>query len=172
MMTAKSLLFTVALVLCLTTATAAVAAPAASAKPAEADLNLMLASIRANRRALVAVNLNLPADEAAKFWPLYDRYQTEMNSFGDRLAALLADYSTHFRDLSNEKALQLMKDYLAIEADRAEARRLYFDEFAKALPGRTVARFFQIDNKMDAVLRYDLAAAIPVVDEASPPPAK
>lgn len=171
MMSAQSRLLAVVLVLVLT-ATAAGAAPAAGASAAEADLNLMLSSIRANRRALIAVNLNLPADEAAKFWPLYDRYQTEMNGFGDRLAALLADYSSHYRDLSNDKALQLMKDYLAIEADRAEARRIYFDEFAKALPGRTVARFFQIDNKMDAVLRYDLAAAIPVVDEASPPPAK
>jgi len=56
--------------------------------------------------------------------------------------------------------------------DRLQVRRTYLDEFAKILPGRTVARFFQIENKMDAVIRYDLAATIPVVDEASPPPAK
>ena len=38
-------------------------------------------------------------------------------------------------------------------------------EFAKVLPGRTVARFYQIENKMDAVLRFDLAEAIPVIEE-------
>ncbi len=170
-MSARSLLLVVAFGLGLTVA-ASVAAPPAGAESAPTDVNLLLNTIRANRRALVAVNLNLTAEEAAKFWPLYDRYQQEMNTLGDRLAAVVEDYSTSFRDLANDKALQLVKDYLAVEADRLQVRRTYVDEFAKILPGRTVARFFQIENKMDAVVRYDLAATIPVVDEASPPPAK
>ncbi len=170
-MSARSLLLVVALGLGLTVA-ASVAAPPAGAESAPTDVNLLLNTIRANRRALVAVNLNLTAEEAAKFWPLYERYQQEMNTLGDRLAAVIEDYSSSFRDLPNDKALQLVRDYLAVEADRLQLRRTYLDEFAKILPGRTVARFFQIENKMDAVLRYDLAATIPVVDEASPPPAK
>ena len=64
-----------------------------------------------------------------------------------------------------------MEDYLAAEAERVQVRRTYLPEFLKILPGRTVARFYQIDNKMDAVLRYDLAAGIPVVEE-KPAPAK
>ena len=132
---------------------------------AKTNLAVLLDAIRANRKALVAVNLNLTTDEAAKFWPIYDRYQQEINATGDRMAALIEDYSAHFRDLSNDKALQLMEDYLAAEADRVKVRRAYIGEFAKVLPGRTVARFYQIENKMDAVLRYDLAATIPVVEE-------
>lgn len=153
-------------------ASSATAVHAAQADPgtAPADLNLLLDTIRANRKALVAINLKLSDAEAAQFWPLYDRYQTEMNAFGDRLAALLEDYAANFRTLSNEKALKLMEDYLTIEADRIKVRRSYLDEFAKVLPGRTVARFYQIDNKMDAVIRYDLAAAIPVVEEESGAP--
>jgi signal transduction histidine kinase len=164
-------LLVVALGLGLTIA-ASVAAPPAGAEPAPTDRNLLLDTIRANRRALVAVNLNLSAEEAAKFWPLYERYEQEMNTLGDRLAAVVEDYASNFRDLGNDKALQLVRDYQAVEADRLQVRRTYLDEFAKILPGRTVARFFQIENKMDAVIRYDLAATIPVVDEASPPPAK
>jgi hypothetical protein len=172
-MSARSLLLVVAFGLGLTVAgPGPVAVSPAGAESAPNDLNLLLNTIRANRRALVAVNLNLTADEAAKFWPLYDRYQQEMNTLGDRMAAVVADYSSSFRDLGNDKALQLVRDYLAVEADRLQVRRTYLDEFAKILPGRTVARFFQIENKMDAVIRYDLAATIPVVDEASPPPAK
>ena len=60
----------------------------------------------------------------------------------------------------------------AAEADRLQVRRAYLGEFAKILPGRTVARFYQIENKMDAVLRYDLAGAIPVVETASGAPRK
>ena len=152
-------------------------AAARAADPGQPDavptnLSLLLDTIRANRKALVGVNLQLSADEAAKFWPLYDRYQQEIAANGDRLVALIQDYDASFRDLSNDKALKLVEDYLAIEADRVKIRRSYLDEFAKVLPGRTVARFYQIENKMDAVVRYDLAAGIPVVDEGSAAPAK
>jgi len=143
------------------------AAPPPAGPAAEAKLDVLLDTMRANRKALVAVNLKLTDDEAAKFWPIYDRYQKEINALGDRLAGVLLDYSASFRDLSNDKAMKLMEDYLSIEAERVKVRRTYIDEFAKILPGRTVARFYQIENKIDAVLRYDLARAIPVVDEPS-----
>jgi hypothetical protein len=138
----------------------------------EGDMDVLLDTIRANRRGLVEVNLALSPDEAAKFWPVYDRYQQEMNAIGDRLAAIVQDYIANFRDLSNDKALKLMEDYLAAEADRIKVRRDYLSEFSKVLPGRTVARFYQIDNKIDAVLRYDLAGTIPVVEEARGAPVK
>ena len=130
-----------------------------------ATLDTLLGVIRANRKAMVAVNLKLSDAEAAAFWPVYDRYQNEINTLGDRLVTVIEDYSASFKDLSNEKAVKLAQDYLGIEADRVKVRQTYLDEMAKILPGRTVARFFQIENKMDAVMRYDLAATIPVVDE-------
>jgi len=134
---------------------------------AEADREVLINTVRANRRALVAVNLSLSTEQAAQFWPLYDRYQSEIAVSGDRALAIVEDYVAHFGDLSNDKALQLMTDYLAAEAERVKVRQTYLPEFAKILPGRTVARFYQIENKMDAILRYDLAATIPVVEEGS-----
>lgn len=157
---------------CLLSSSAVQAAETVAADAPQAEPAVLLDAIRANRKALVAVNLSLNADEAAKFWPLYDRYQTEINAIGDRVLAIVEDYTANFRTLPNEKALQLMESYLAAEAERLQVRRNYLPEFAKILPGRTVARFYQIENKMDAVLRYDLAATIPVVDEKSDAPAK
>jgi hypothetical protein len=146
-------------------ATGARAADPERGLPPPANLSTLIDTIRTNRRALVAVNLNLNEQEAAQFWPLYDRYQQEIRPIGDRQVALIEDYIAHFRDLSNERALQLANDYLAIEADRIRVRREFIDQLAKVLPGRTVARFLQIENKMDAVLRFDLASTIPVVEE-------
>jgi hypothetical protein len=145
--------------------TALHAAEADRGEAAEANPEILVNTIRANRKAMVAVNLDLSDDEAAKFWPIYDRYQKEANALGDRLVGVIEDYAASFPDLSNEKAMKLVEDYLSIEAERMEVRRAYVDEFAKVLPGRTVARFYQLENKMDAVLRYDLAATIPVVEE-------
>src|SRR5262249_23282855 len=139
---------------------------------AVAKLDVLVDAIRANRKALVAVNLKLTDEEATKFWPIYDRYQQEINAVGDRLVGVIQDYTANFSDLSNDKAIKLVEEYLTIEADRVKVRRAYVDEFAKALPGRKVARFYQIENKMDAVIRYDLAATIPVVEEEKGVPAK
>jgi hypothetical protein len=145
--------------------TAVRAADPAKDEAAKSDLNLLVDTIRANRRALIEVNLNLTADEAAKFWPIYDRYQKDMAGVGDHQLSIVEYYIAHFRDMSNEKALELVDKYLASDADRIKVRRSYLPEFEKVLPGRTLARFYQIENKMDAVIRYDLAATIPVVDE-------
>jgi hypothetical protein len=129
------------------------------------NLEILRDTIRANKRALVAVNLGLTDDEAERFWPVYERYQADLTGVHDRLVAVIEDYTASFSDLSNEKALTLVDDYLAVEADRATVRRAHLEAIAKVLPGRKVARFYQIENKMDAVLRYDLAAEIPVLDE-------
>ena len=148
------------------------AAAASTGQAAEANLDVLVNAIRSNRKALVAVNLKLTDEEATKFWPVYDRYQQEINAIGDRLVGVIQDYTTNFSNLSDDKAMKLVDDYLAVEADRVKVRRAYVDEFAKALPGRKVARFYQIENKMDAVIRYDLAATIPVVEEEKSVPAK
>ncbi len=138
----------------------------------EAELDVLVNAIRSNRRAMVAVNLRLTDEEATKFWPVYDRYQQEINALGDRLVGVIKDYSASFSDLSNDKAMKLVEDYLAVEADRIQVRRTYVPEFAAIVPGRKLARLYQIENKMDAVIRYDLAATIPVVEEESGAPAK
>ncbi|HBZ70553.1 MAG TPA: hypothetical protein DEP35_12825 [Deltaproteobacteria bacterium] len=146
-------------------AAALYAAQPPTSEGGETNLDVLVDAIRSNRRALVAANLKLTDEEATQFWPVYDRYQKEINAIGDRLVGVIQDYTTHFSDLSNEKAMKLVDDYLAVEADRVKVRRSYVDDFAKALPGRKVARFYQIENKMDAVIRYDLAATIPVLEE-------
>jgi len=164
-------LFLAASLACMLSSAVAYAADTSAADAPQAQPGVLLDTIRANRKALVAVNLELSPAEADKFWPLYDRYQKEISAIGDRVVSIVEEYTATFRDLSNDKALQLMESYLAAEAERIQVRRTYLAEFKKILPGRTVARFYQIENKMDAVLRYDLAATIPVVDEKRGAPA-
>ena len=151
-------------------------APAVRAQESEAAqsgdvaLNALQNAVRSNRKAVVAVNLGLTSEEATKFWPIYDRYQKEMNAIGDRLLAVIKDYSASFPDIQDDKALKLVDDYLSVETDRVAVRRAYLDDFTGCLPGRKVARFYQIENKLDAVQRYELASRIPVVGESGTPP--
>ncbi len=138
---------------------------AAAGEADEASLEILTSTLQANRKAFVAVNLDLEDAEAKAFWPLYDRYQSDLTSVRERFFALIEDYTTHFATMSDEKAHQIVKDYLAIEDERNEVRRKYLAPFSEVLPGRKVARFYQIENKIEAVLRYQLAREIPVIEE-------
>jgi hypothetical protein len=133
----------------------------------DANLDILRDTIRANKKALVAASLTLSDDEAAKFWPLYDEYQKKLTAVNDRLVALIKDYTTNYATLTDEHAMKLTEQYLDVEKDRNQVRRDYLPQFGKLLPGRKVARFYQIENKMDAVVRYELAEDIPVVEESA-----
>jgi hypothetical protein len=131
----------------------------------EASLEILRETLRSNKKAIVDVNLALTDAEASAFWPVYDRYQQELKAVHDRLLRVIEDYAANFESMTDEKAMQLVDDYLAAERDRVEVRRTYREPIANALPGRKLMRFYQIENKIDAVLRYDLAASIPVVEQ-------
>ena len=146
-------------------ATMLFASSAFAGEAADANLDILRDTIRANKKAFVAANLTLTDAEAKDFWPLYDRYQAELKGVNDRLVKLIDDYTTHYRELTDAEAGKIAADYLAVEEDRAKVRRTYFADFTKVLPGKKAARFYQIENKMDAVIRYDLASHIPVVEQ-------
>jgi len=131
----------------------------------EASIEILIDTLRSNKKALVDVNLVLTDDEARAFWPVYDRYQQELAAVQERMAAVIQEYTDNFGKLSDEQAIKLVSDYLSIEQDRMAVRRSYLEPIAAVLPGRKVMRFYQIENKIDAVLRYELASHIPVVEQ-------
>lgn len=146
------------------TADAQASAATATAPPTAAELDVLIGTIRSNRKALVEVNLGLDAEERARFQPVYESYDKELRAVQDRLFGVAEEYVATYRDLGDEKALSLIEAYLDAEEDRAEIRDEYLEKFKAVLPGRKVARFYQIENKMDAVLRYELASRIPVIE--------
>ena len=139
--------------------------PGRAGEAADVSLEILRDTLRVNKKAIVDVNLTLTDTEAAQFWPVYERYQNDLTAVNDRLLKVIDEYTTNFRTLTDPRAMELIEEYLSVEEDRAKIRRRYLPEIAKVLPGRKVARFYQIENKIDVVLRYELAAQIPVIDE-------
>jgi hypothetical protein len=82
---------------------------------------------------------------------------------------VIGDYAANFGSMNDQEAMQLAEDYLQVERDHAELRQAYMKPISDVLPGIKVMRFYQIENKIDAILRYDLAATIPVVPEEPAP---
>jgi hypothetical protein len=147
---------------------AAPAQPGASAPPEAAeedltsDIALTRASIQLRRQAIVTSVMDLTPKEAEVFWPLYRDYRMEMAKVGDRVSKLLVQYGEQYDTLTDEQASKIMNEWLSVEKAKNNVKDKYVSRFKKILPARKVMRFFQADNKLDAMLNAQLASVIPL----------
>jgi hypothetical protein len=141
---------------------AGTAAPGADEEDLTSDLALTRASIQLRRQAIVTSIMDLTPKESEAFWPLYREYRVEMAKVGDRMSKLLVQYSEQYDGLTDAQASQIMKDWISVEKARMGVKDKYISRFKKILPARKVMRFFQADNKLDAMLLAQLASVVPL----------
>jgi len=119
-------------------------------------------AIHANKKLVVAANMNLNANEKEGFWAVYEDYQKDLGKILERTVALIEDFAVNFETLSDAKASELLDSYLKIEADTVKLKKSYLGKFKKVLPAQKVVRYYQIENKIDAIINYDLVDKIPL----------
>src|SRR5262245_64998651 len=150
------------LLACLVGGEAAVAQDKPADKPAD-NMQLFREKARADKRLVVASVLELTEGEAKAFWPVYNAYQSDMVSHYDRVIKLIETFSKSYNSMTDEMATKLVKEYLALEQNHAKVLTAYAPRFEKVLPPKKVARLYQIENKMRALVNYELANQIPFV---------
>jgi len=131
-------------------------------KPAD-DMQIVRDKIKADKKLFVSENMKLTESEAKAFWPVYDAYQKELAKRNERAGKLIEDYAKNYESMSNEVAKKLIDDFMAIQADQQKMRASYLPKFRAVLPEKKVARYWQLENKIGAVVAYALAANIPLV---------
>ena len=139
------------------------AMPVASQEKSLDNMQILLEKIRADKKLLVAENMHLTEAEAKAFWPIYKQYQDELFLLRTRTANLIKDYSGSYETMTNNTAKKLLDESMTIEALGLKLRKAYLPKFRKTLPEIKVARYYQIENKIQAALIYELAAKIPLM---------
>ena len=139
---------------------AAIAVPA-SAQTAT-DIALTRAQIQTERQAIIADAMKLTEDESLAFWPAYRDYRVDMARLGDRLVKVITEFAAADAKLTDEQATRLLDEYLDIKAKEVSVKKKHVGVFRKLLPAPKVTRFFQLENKLDAVVNFELAATIPL----------
>ena len=134
----------------------------AQEKPAD-NMQVVVEKIRADKKLLVAENMQLTEAEAKAFWPVYNQYQDELLLLRTRTVKLIKDYVEAYEQMSNETAKKLLDELMSIEALGPKLRQAYLPKFRKVLPETKVVRYYQIENKINAALMYEIAANIPLV---------
>ena len=133
-------------------------------KSPESTGSIFIQKIKADKKLLVAENMQLTESEAKAFWPVYKKYQDELFLLRARTAKLIKDYADNYDNLTNAKARKLLDEMVNIESLRVKLNKTYLPKFRKALPETKVARYYQIENKINAALYSEFAEKIPLVE--------
>lgn len=143
-------------------------APPAASSPTEpevdmtSEIELSRAAIQLRRQAIVTASMDLEPKEAEAFWPLYREYRMAMMAVNDRLAKLIGEFLNQRATLTDDTATRMMDEYAAIERDRTGVKTKYVPRFKTVMSPKKVARFFQVEHKLDAVINAELAQMIPL----------
>jgi len=148
------------LILLITIGLAAAGQSAAQTRP---EGELSVAVLQVEKQAIVEHTMDLTETQAKAFWPLYLEYEKAMRRIDDRMERLIDGYLDQYDRLTNDPAEAMLKEYLAIEMDRLKLKKKYIKKFRKVLTAIKTARFFQLENKLEAMIKAELATEIPLV---------
>ena len=142
-----------------------VAAPAMAQDPGTQNMEILRQKLKADRKLVVAANLGLTDAEGAAFWPVYDAYQKDLQQINQRMAAVITAYADAYNKgpVTNEVAKKLLDEAVAVDEAEVKLKSSAVPKILATLPATKAARYIQIENKIRALVRYELAANIPLV---------
>ena len=131
----------------------------------EAYIAFLRSDLRKSRAQIMSDVMDLDANQAAAFWPIYKDFEAKYTKIGDEIIALVTNYSEHYDSLTNETADQLATQLLNIEQKRNELKREYYGKFKNAVDAITAARFLQVENQLEKLIDLQIASQLPVGGE-------
>ena len=130
------------------------------------NMDILRQKIKADKKLVVAQNLQLTDAEGTAFWPVYEAYQKDLQQLNQRIGAMVMAYANAYNKgpVANDVAKKLLDEALAVDDAEAKLKASYAPKVLGALPATKAARYIQIENKIRAAIRYELAAGIPLVE--------
>ena len=128
------------------------------------DVEMLRADLRQQRKQIVAENMTLTADEATKFWPIFDQYRKDAIKPNDERWAVIKDYANNYATMTDAQAQEYMKRANAVDEQLLALRMRYVPIFEKAVSAKKTALFYQIDRRIDLLINLQLSSMIPMVN--------
>jgi len=127
------------------------------------DSNILRKKIMMDQKRLIVMdNMELTEAEDKAFWPVYEKHQEELFQVNQRGAKLILAYAAAYQSLTDEQAVKLIDEYYDIQDARLAVLKKMASDVGKVLPGKKAFRYMQVESKLSAIGRYELAKAIPL----------
>jgi hypothetical protein len=128
------------------------------------DIEAARTIMSTERKILIMREMNFTPQEAEAFWPLYDEYVLARRPIGDMRVKVITDYAATYQTMTNEKARKLADESMDYETKQLKLKKKYIKKFRKVLSDIKVVRYFQLESKLDAIIDFDLASQIPLME--------
>ena len=120
--------------------------------------------LNTEKKAAVSEAMQLNDAVSAPFWELYNEYNFEVNKVQNERIALIKDFANNYENLSDEKADELWTGVLSYQQQLLQLKKAYYKKFKKIISPGNAARYFQIENKIEALINANLANEIPLIE--------
>ncbi len=140
--------------------------PAVSGDMSADNMQILIDKVKADKKLLVAANMQLTESAEKGFWPVYDRYQKELMAINKRIVSLIKSYGDSYmaETFTNEKAKALTAELVSIQILETELQSSYVPKLNQVLSSKKVLLYMQIENKIRAAIKYGLASEIPLAE--------
>lgn len=137
----------------------------ALAEEGTTNMEILVQKVKADKKLLVAANMGLTDEEGKKFWPVYDAYQKDLQAINERLGKAIAAYADAYNkgSVPDDTAKKLFSEALGAEEAELDLKRTYLAKLESAVPATKAVRYLQIESKIRAAIRYEMANGIPLV---------
>jgi hypothetical protein len=150
-------------ILALTPTPAAAQTSQAEKKNTEQYIELVRRDLRQEKREIIGEALALKQTEADAFWPVYERYEAELNRLGDEKLALINDYADNYKTMTDAKAGELTRKAIDLDILRTSLLQQYLPQFQKALTNRRAAQFYQVEMPLLKIVDLQIASKLPMM---------
>jgi hypothetical protein len=139
----------------------------AQKKNLQAYIDLLRKDIRQQKAEIMGAVMVLSADDAAKFWPIYSDYDSQLTKLNDQRVENIKEYARTYNQMTDEKADELIQKSLANQKLRAELLAKTYDRVKQAVGAITAARFAQVEHQLLLIIDLQIASSLPVVGQGS-----
>lgn len=126
-------------------------------------IELMRADVGQQKTDLMGAVMQLSAADAAKFWPIYSEYNTELTKLNDLRVANIQEYARTYPQMTDAKADELIQTSMKYEKQRSDLLAKYYDRVKQALGATTAARFVQVEHQLLLIIDLKIASSLPIV---------
>ena len=144
--------------------------PLGRAQDQEPTIDSTIAVVRANMQAdrttLITTGMNFNEKDGAEFWPIYKQYEYERSRLDDDRVAVIKEYIQKYPNLSDAEAKPMAEKMLECDSRLAELKKKYYKRFNKVLPALTVAKFFQLERRVDLMMDMQVESSLPPLTQA------
>jgi hypothetical protein len=121
--------------------------------------------LKTEKKALIAEVMQFTSEESQAFWPLYNEYEQKKYTVNTRYFNLIEKFVENYENMSDEVAVELINESIAIKGELIKLQKTYAKKFQKILTPQKTVKYLQAENKIEALIDAEIALQVPLLDE-------